>query len=637
MLTEKNKNSIFLVLLAIFFTELIRTAWISDDAAITLRSALNFINGYGPVFNVGERVQAYTHPLWFLLISAASTITGNVFYTTFFLSITLSIFALYLVFCRAAIKTTSAILACTTLILSKSYLDYSTSGLENPLSHVIIISAFLFGLRAIEERPAKTLFTLAGYFSLCSLLYLSRPDLLVIFFPLTLLIAYENKSNKSVLIKAILIGAAPAVAWTVFSLFYYGFPFPNTAYAKLGTGIPLGERATQGIRYLLDSISRDPLTIVAIVFGVLSGIRNTKIDKALAFGLVSYVVYVVSIGGDFMSGRFLAAPLLVAAILIARSNICLSRFYILLIGVLAIATTTINGTLLSDANYKNTKIASNGIADERGYYFYKYGLINTNKETFKTPDWKIEQKDIRRHVNVTCGGLGFAGIKGGPQLHLIDYCGLTDALLARLPAKYDENWRIGHFLRQLPKNYEISVRQGENLLTDQDTRLLYDKLRNIATLPLTDAVRLRSIANINLRSQFFNFEKYRFEAIPQSSEIPAIMAEELARPVDNGSQWDASAHKVIGKAIDIVLKNRQRIVGFDVSLDGNDRYRVEYYSNGEFHNQIELGPENPSAGGMHSYSYRAPAASSLVDRIRITPLSGDGMYSVGHIHFHFQP
>jgi arabinofuranosyltransferase len=636
-LAENNKKIIFSFLLAIFFIELIRTAWISDDAAITLRSVLNFTNGYGPNFNIGERVQAYTHPLWFLLISVISKINSSVFYTTFFLSISLSIFAFYLVFIRVAIKTEGAIIACATLLLSKSYLDYSTSGLENPLSHLLIILVFLLGLRVIEKYSTKTLSVLSGYFFSCSLLYLSRPDLLLIFFPLTLLIFYESKVNKSILGKAILIGAIPAVAWTAFSLFYYGFPFSNTAYAKLGTGIPLGDRIIQGIRYFLDSISRDPLTIVAIFFGTLSGFSNTKTDKALSLGLISYIAYVVGIGGDFMSGRFLTAPLLVATILIARSKISQSNFFIILIGTLTIALPSISGTLLSDANYQNTKIGSNGIADERGYYFQRYGLINANKETFKTPVWRVEQQETSRYVRVTCGGLGFAGIKGGPQLHLIDYCGLTDALLARLPAKHDDNWRIGHFLRQLPENYEASVEQGRNLLTDPDINSLYEEIRNISGLPLTDSVRLRSIANINLKSQKLNLDKYRVMAISQSTDIPAIMATELVHPIKNGSVWDKPGHIIINRAIDIVLESRHKLSGFDISLDGNDRYRIEYYSNGLFHNQIELGPENPVGGGMFTYNYRAQTASSLVDRIRITPLWGDSMYSIGHIYFHTQP
>ena len=33
----------------------------------------------------------------------------------------------------------------------------------------------------------------------------------------------------------------PLLAWELFSLLFYGFPFPNTYYAKLNTGIPKAE------------------------------------------------------------------------------------------------------------------------------------------------------------------------------------------------------------------------------------------------------------------------------------------------------------------------------------------------------------------------------------------------------------
>ena len=37
------------------------------------------------------------------------------------------------------------------------------------------------------------------------------------------------------------LGLSPLIAWELFSLFYYGFLFPNTAFAKLNTGLPRNE------------------------------------------------------------------------------------------------------------------------------------------------------------------------------------------------------------------------------------------------------------------------------------------------------------------------------------------------------------------------------------------------------------
>ena len=50
---------------------LVRTAWLSDDAYITFRTVDNALNGYGLRWNVADRVQSYTHPLWMFVMTAA--------------------------------------------------------------------------------------------------------------------------------------------------------------------------------------------------------------------------------------------------------------------------------------------------------------------------------------------------------------------------------------------------------------------------------------------------------------------------------------------------------------------------------------------------------------------------------------
>ena len=44
--------------------------WIADDAFIDVRVVNNVLAGHGPVYNVGERVEAYTNPLWVLALVA---------------------------------------------------------------------------------------------------------------------------------------------------------------------------------------------------------------------------------------------------------------------------------------------------------------------------------------------------------------------------------------------------------------------------------------------------------------------------------------------------------------------------------------------------------------------------------------
>ena len=80
-----------IAIIMLFAFVITKNAWISDDAYITFRTIDNFINGYGLTWNVGHRVQAFTHPLWMFLNAAAYFLTDEIYFTTLFISILLSI------------------------------------------------------------------------------------------------------------------------------------------------------------------------------------------------------------------------------------------------------------------------------------------------------------------------------------------------------------------------------------------------------------------------------------------------------------------------------------------------------------------------------------------------------------------
>src|SRR5262245_5210892 len=46
-----------------------RRRWVSEDAFIDFRVIEHLVAGHGPVFNLGERVEAYTNPLWVALLT----------------------------------------------------------------------------------------------------------------------------------------------------------------------------------------------------------------------------------------------------------------------------------------------------------------------------------------------------------------------------------------------------------------------------------------------------------------------------------------------------------------------------------------------------------------------------------------
>src|SRR4026209_737007 len=131
------------------------------------------------------------------------------------------------------------------------------------------------------------------------------------------------------------LGFLPLIFWELFSLLYYGFPFPTTAYAKPGTGISSLLLLQQGIRYAIDSIQRDPVTLFVIVLGILLALRSRNINIILAaMGIVLYFVYVIKIGGDFMSGRYFSVLLLAASVLILKmTDMNFSRTNLAMLGL----------------------------------------------------------------------------------------------------------------------------------------------------------------------------------------------------------------------------------------------------------------------------------------------------------------
>jgi arabinofuranosyltransferase len=494
------------MILCTFLFELIRTAWISDDAGITLRTIINFLHGYGPRFNVDERVQGYTHPLWFLLLSGVSYVFGNVYYATFFSSIALSILALWIVVFKIPIKFSSGLLAGLALILSKAYLDFSTSGLENPLSHLLIATIALVAFNLATNFQAKNL---KFFYIACALLYLTRADLILIVAPLAIYIlgygrldstrALDERVKKNKLLKvqlsALFIGALPLLIWIFFSVFYYGFLFPNTAYAKLATGISFEDRILQGQAYFAHFAQTDPLSCLVILIGVVLGLcQRNYLAVTISIGILLYLGFILSIGGDFMGGRFFTAPLLLATIQIARFP--LTNLYAVMLATLIVifGAYNINETILSGTDYSDTYIDSRGIANERGQYFPRLGLLTGQRDgIFSMRDWSMDKKEVR----VVCGGLGFMSLRSGPSTHFIDTCALTDPLLSRLPS-FSSKQRVGHFGRALPAGYLESITQGENLIEDNKTRDMYNSIRAITRGELDNITRLRHIISMNL-------------------------------------------------------------------------------------------------------------------------------------------
>lgn len=474
-------------LLLLFAFQTLRLAWLSDDAYITLRSVENFTHGYGPVYNPGERVQAFTHPLWMLLLSAVQLPAGALGiplpYTTLALSLAAALGAAAVLVFRAARSRPAALTALALLLCCKAVLDYSTSGLEDALSTLLLA---VFAARLFADRPAGL-----GELSLWAALgMLNRLDLALVYAPTLLLLFWQlppaERWRRGLL--PALAGFLPLLLWEAFSLFYYGFPFPNTAYAKLSTGIPRALLLRQGGLYFADSLVRDPAgwlllaASTALVF--LRRSPEQKLHGALLLGVGLYLGYILSVGGDFMTGRFFALPFFAAALLLARLELH-SAGRLVLCGAAVLLAFGLGAnpwaTLPPD---QARQMPDSGIVDERAWYFDEMGLWNSLRSGAGLPLAPPWQRDPAAFAVLELDTIGVGGYRAGPSVHVVDRWALADPLLARLPVDDPLQWRIGHFRRELPAGYLETLQSGVNVILNPEIARYYERIRQVTRGPL---------------------------------------------------------------------------------------------------------------------------------------------------------
>lgn len=483
-------------LIAIFAFELLRTAWMSDDSYITLRTVDNLVVGYGARWNTDERVQAFTHPLWMLLLAAPYAATREAYFTPLVLSIALSIATVWIFATRVAASWQMALVGGTSLIFSNAFVDYSTSGLENPLTHFLLAVLMLLSAGARGSR-------LTAVWLVAGLAMVNRVDLGLLVLPAAVSLSRGNPWRR--VASAATLGLLPILLWEIFSVVYYGFPFPNTAYAKLQTGVSQNALVTQGLWYFRDSMTNDPVTLAStLLFSVLALACRPRAAWPWVLGIAFYMLYITWIGGDFMSGRFFSAALLCAVALFARVDWRLPWGAVAVIpGLVAslalfAATrgpmTTTFGPSWEDSDH------GHGISDERAFYYRYSGLLEWTRERPLPYKSEGEQgKKLRATGSpelISHSNVGFLGYFAGPQVHIIDRYALAEPLLARLPAQ--PNWRIGHYYRELPEGYFQTLQTGQNLIADARVATLYERLKLITRGPLFSRRRWRAIYRMNV-------------------------------------------------------------------------------------------------------------------------------------------
>lgn len=114
-----------------------------------------------------------------------------------------------------------------------------------------------------------------------------------------------------------------------------------------------------------------------------------------------------------------------------------------------------------------------------------------------------------------------------------------------------------------------------------------------------------------------------------------VNAEELGAAKLAGTPWDAPGNVIIPTTpghLMVDLGHVSHATVIELSLDNNDRYKIELMHDGDALATSFVGPE-PEGMGLEVYcmDVAADAAAQGFDGLRVTPVDGDTSWSIGHL------
>ena len=351
--------------------------WASDDSYIDFRVVHNVLAGHGPVFNVGERVEVDTNPLWVLILVVVAGI-GR------FLPIAWWAVLLGLAMTAAGIGLATAagaklsrphagglLFPAGLLVVASvdAFWDFSTSGLETGLIFGWLGLCFWLLTRLRNDERGGSL-----VMAIASLGPFIRPDMLlfsVCIVAAVFIVELHSGRWRRVRLASWFVG--PLALGELARMAYYGMLVPNTALTKSA----FTPRFHQGLLYLGDMVSPTwiwvplvflvPMAIWRMVrwWRAGDGHRDVAIVALLAGAGVLDAAYVVLIGGDFMHARMLL-PGLFALSMVTWLDLS-DKFDRTAPLVVAVAFSAVSCAML---RYPERLIGKNLIANERGVYIY---------------------------------------------------------------------------------------------------------------------------------------------------------------------------------------------------------------------------------------------------------------------------
>ena len=441
--------------------------WIFDDGFIYLRVVRQVRVGHGPVFNTGQRVEAFTSPLWVailaladlgtpirlewlsVLLGIAGSVAGSVFAT----------FGAMRLARRVAPDEFLLPVGVVVLLALIPMWYFESAGLETGLTFAWLGACCWilahWATASHSKLSASAAITLG-------LGWLVRPELVVdsaVFLLVVSLVQWRDGNWRRRTELAFWMLALP-VAYEIFRMGYYGSLVANTALAKEGSRLRVGT----GWSYLLDFVV--PywlwLPVGLMILGVFLPLglqlrrrgesRSVWVLVAFVLAAIGNAAAVVSFGGDYIHARLLLPALF--ALCAPVAVVPITKRYAASLAILGWAL--VCAIALRPPEMKTSLHYRGGIP----YSFPKgccghitltalgWGKDSPRRTGFNDPAVYVSNTnvgygsfDVRPHVaaapglhlpTIVTGGIGVLSYALGPRVSILDLNGLADPIAARL-------------------------------------------------------------------------------------------------------------------------------------------------------------------------------------------------------------
>lgn len=297
--------------------------WITDDGLIVVRTVRQILAGHGPVYNVLERAESNTSALWTAMLTAAGALSGGdlapmallVGGACAVLGLLIALDGTRRFHHRRGVKGPLLVAGALVPVAVFPFWDFATSGLETGLSTLWL--AAIWWLLVTLERSSSSR-RRAWTAVVIGLGPLVRPDFgvcMLVFWGASWLLVTPSWRET---LRLLAVSLALPLAYEVFRAGYYGTLVPLPALAKSAAS-PSGASWQRGYGYVLDFVVPYHLWLP---YGVMTLLlahawfrgrlrrRDGVVILAPVVSALLLLLYLVSVGGDFMHGRMCLPPAL---------------------------------------------------------------------------------------------------------------------------------------------------------------------------------------------------------------------------------------------------------------------------------------------------------------------------------------